>query len=95
MHKIGKIIIKTIISGLPYMQNAYTQCKKNDPSSCFQLLGFDVMLTDKKDPVLLEVNQNPSLVTDTQLDYGLKSQLVKNIFEMISGGYNSMVDEKL
>jgi hypothetical protein len=30
------------------MQNAYAQCKKNDPSSCFQLLGFDIMLTDKK-----------------------------------------------
>jgi tRNA A37 threonylcarbamoyltransferase TsaD len=48
MHKFSKIIIKTIISGLPCMQNAYSQCRKNDPSSCFQLLGFDIMLTDKK-----------------------------------------------
>jgi len=48
MQKIGKIIIKTIVSGLPYMQNAYSQCKKNDPNSCFQLLGFDIILNDKK-----------------------------------------------
>lgn len=80
MNKIGKIILKTIISGLPYMQNAYGQCKKNDPSSCFQLLGFDIILTDRKEPILLEVNQNPSLVTDTHLDHNLKFHLVKTIF---------------
>lgn len=73
MKKIGKIVIKTIISGLPFLQNAYSQCKKVDPSSCFQLLGFDIILTDKKEPILLEVNQNPSLVTDTQMDHKLKS----------------------
>ena len=55
------------------MQNGYSQCKKNDPSSCFQLLGFDVILNSKKEPILLEVNQNPSLVTDTNFDYKLKS----------------------
>ena len=48
MQKIAKIIIKTIIAGLPYMQNAYSQCKKTDPNSCFQLLGFDIILTDKR-----------------------------------------------
>lgn len=48
MNKIGKIVIKTIVSGLPCMQNAYGQCKKNDPNTCFQLLGFDIILTDKK-----------------------------------------------
>jgi hypothetical protein len=53
MHKINKIIIKTIISGLPYMQNGFTHCKKNDPNACFQLLGFDIMLSDKKEPILL------------------------------------------
>jgi tubulin polyglutamylase TTLL6/13 len=45
MSKISKIVLKTIISGLPCMQNALGQCKKNDPSACFQLLGFDIILT--------------------------------------------------
>jgi hypothetical protein len=53
MHKINTIIIKTIISGLPYMQNAFKHCMKNDPNTCFQLLGFDIMLSDKKEPILL------------------------------------------
>ncbi len=48
MNKISKIVIKTLISGLPWMQNGYNQCKKNDPNTCFQLLGFDIILTDKK-----------------------------------------------
>ena len=77
------------------MQNGYSQCKKNDPSSCFQLLGFDVILNSKKEPILLEVNQNPSLVTDTNFDYKLKSQLVQNIFDIISGGYNNLNNEKM
>ena len=53
MQKINKIIIKTIISGLPYMQNAFAHSTNNDPNTCFQLLGFDIMLTDKKEPILL------------------------------------------
>jgi tubulin polyglutamylase TTLL6/13 len=47
------------------MQNAYSQCKKSDPSACFQLLGFDIILDHKMKPILLEVNQNPSLNTET------------------------------
>lgn len=48
MKKISKIVLKTIISGLPAMQNGFEQCKKRDPNSCFQLLGFDIILNDKK-----------------------------------------------
>lgn len=65
-------MIKTIISGLPAMQSAYAQCKQFDPNAYFQLLGFDILLNDKKEPLLLEVNQNPSLSTDTSLDRKLK-----------------------
>ena len=65
MDKVTKIVMKTIITGVPILQNAFTQCKKSDPNSCFQLLGFDILMTDKKEPILLEVNQNSSLNTDT------------------------------
>lgn len=53
MNQAAGIIIKTIISGLPMMQNSYAQCKRSDPSSCFQLLGFDILLNDKKELTLL------------------------------------------
>jgi len=48
MNKVSEIVIKTLIAGLATMQNAYQQCKRTDPNSCFQLLGFDILLNDKK-----------------------------------------------
>lgn len=36
-----------------------------DASSCFQILGADIILTDNGEPRLLEMNGNPSLGVDT------------------------------
>lgn len=94
MEQLAPIIIKTIIAGLPTMQNGLAQCKRGDPSSCFQLLGFDILLNEKRQPLLLEVNQNPSLNTDTPFDHKLKSQLVRNILEMTTGGYRTSPEDK-
>ena len=33
---------------------------------CFELFGFDFMLDENLNPVLVEVNTNPALFTDTQ-----------------------------
>lgn len=95
MNQAAGIIIKTIISGLPMMQNSYAQCKRSDPSSCFQLLGFDILLNDKKELTLLQVNQNPSLSTETAFDHRLKYDLVRNIMEMTTGGYSNTFEQKL
>ena len=45
---------------------------------CFQLLGFDVMLTDKADPIILEINHTPSFTTDTPLDQFIKFNYIKD-----------------
>lgn len=95
MGQAASIVVKTIISGLPMLQNALSQTKRTDPNSCFQLLGFDIMLNDKGEAFLLEVNQNPSLVTDTQVDKEVKSSLVSNIFQMVTGGYRIAEQEKM
>ena len=88
MAKVGKIVIKTIISALPIMQKYYKHCKRVDSSSCFQLLGFDIILNEDKKPILLEVNQNSSLFTETKLDHKLKLELVTNILQIVTTPYN-------
>jgi D-alanine-D-alanine ligase-like ATP-grasp enzyme len=59
------------------------------------LLGFDIILDENKKAYLLEVNQNPSLHTDTPADKKIKSALVRNIFKMVSGGLPNLFEDKL
>lgn len=32
---------------------------------CFELFGFDMLIDDKMNPHLIEINTNPALFTDT------------------------------
>ena len=45
---------------------------------CFDLLGFDVMLDHKLKPWMLEVNHMPSFRADTEIDYVVKHDMIKN-----------------
>lgn len=45
---------------------------------CFQLLGFDVIITDDLQPIILEINYTPSFSTDTPLDWNIKKNLIKD-----------------
>lgn len=78
--KIKDILIKTLISGLPLMRHQYRSCQLENYAAnmCFEVLGFDVMLTGKGDPYLLEVNHTPSFTTDTPLDELIKKNLIRD-----------------
>ena len=45
---------------------------------CFQLLGFDIIINDDLDPILLEINYTPSFSTDTPLDQNIKFSLIRD-----------------
>ena len=45
---------------------------------CFHILGLDIMLNNKGEPILLEVNHTPSFTTDTPLDQTIKYNLIKD-----------------
>lgn len=51
--------------------------------SCFQLLGFDIMIDSKLKPVLIEINQMPSFATDSQLDLRVKRGLLTDSFKTL------------
>lgn len=65
--KIKEIIIKTFISVEGEM-NAAFQMFVPHRNNCFQLFGFDIMIDDKLNPWLLEVNLSPSMSCDSPLD---------------------------
>lgn len=78
--RIKDCIIKTMISGLPPLANTYRSCQPENYSAnmCFELLGFDVMLNEKAEPLILEINHTPSFSTDTPLDYFIKFNYIRD-----------------
>lgn len=43
---------------------------------CFELFGFDMMIDENLNPHLIEINTNPALFTDTQVQKELLPCLV-------------------
>lgn len=80
--KIDEIIYKTIISVEPVLTQAFNQYVP-DRHNCFQLFGFDVLIDNKLNPWLLEVNLSPSLACDSPLDQKIKSKLISNMFNLV------------
>jgi tubulin polyglutamylase TTLL5 len=51
-------------------------------SNCFELLGFDILIDDKLNPWLLEVNLSPSLSCDSLLDSKIKGNLIADLLNL-------------
>lgn len=51
--------------------------------NCFELYGFDVMVTRDLRPVLLEVNSSPSLNADSAEDLAMKRAIVRDTLEVL------------
>ena len=58
MEEIKDMVVKTLITGQPYMNYMYKICQPEDTTNAmaFQILGFDVMLDKHFRPWLIEVN---------------------------------------
>lgn len=87
--RIQEICVKTCLSVTPHLAHLYGTCfggssRANYGSSCFEILGFDVMLDDKCKPWLIEVNHTPSFGTDTPFDMSLKHGVVETTCKMVS-----------
>jgi tubulin polyglutamylase TTLL6/13 len=84
--KIDSLIIKTVLVAEPTLVHQYSlsQANTNLAECCFQILGFDILINQDFNPVLLEVNHTPSLITDTPLDHFIKRSLIKDTFRLLN-----------
>ena len=80
--RIKDIVIKTILSVFDLSTPALKSFKL---TSCnlFELYGFDIILDNQMNPWLLEVNINPSLNCDMDIDTKVKSKLITDILNII------------
>ncbi|EFC41096.1 hypothetical protein NAEGRDRAFT_80835 [Naegleria gruberi] len=83
---VGDIINKTVLSIYPQLVSQYktSLSQKHGDFVCFEILGFDVLLDEKMNPWLLEVNHSPSFNTDTPLDRHVKFNLLTETMKMLA-----------
>ncbi|XP_003407542.3 tubulin polyglutamylase TTLL11 isoform X1 [Loxodonta africana] len=84
---IISLVIKTVIALTPELKVFYQSdipAGKPGPT-CFQILGFDILLMKNLKPILLEVNANPSMRIEHE------QELSPGVFENVP----SLVDEEV
>lgn len=55
----------------------------NYRDNCFEMFGFDILIDENLKPWLLEVNLAPSLSCGSDLDLEIKSNLIKDLFNLV------------
>ncbi|XP_072274123.1 tubulin monoglutamylase TTLL4 isoform X2 [Pyxicephalus adspersus] len=79
--KIKEMVIKTIIASEPYV-NSFLKMYVQNPHSCHELFGFDIMLDENLKPWVLEVNISPSLHSNSPLDVNIKGQMIRDLLNL-------------
>lgn len=80
--KIKDIIIKTIISGQISIINLESKMRVED-RSMFNVFGFDVIIDDKLNPSLLEVNSRPSMNFYDKMDKVVKTNIMVDTLNIV------------
>lgn len=80
--KINDMIIKTLISCEDQI-NKLVKKHLRSRYTCFELLGFDIMIDRNFKPWLLEVNISPSLRSESSLDSSVKGKLIKDMLNIV------------
>lgn len=93
--KIKDIVVKSVIS---ITSKTIESVKELTPhKNClFELYGYDILVDSNLDPWLIEVNLNPSLNTDTELDFKIKSMLMSDIYTILGiRPYSHVCDSRI
>jgi len=62
-------------------------------NSCYEVLGFDVLIDSNLKPWLMEVNMSPSMNTDSPLDLKIKGNMIADLLSLV--GVNPLTDRYL
>ncbi|KAM3916696.1 tubulin monoglutamylase TTLL4 isoform 2-T2 [Leptodactylus fuscus] len=79
--KIKEMVVKTVIASEPYV-NSLMKMNVQNPYSCHELFGFDIMLDENLKPWVLEVNISPSLHSNSPLDVKIKGQMIRDLLNL-------------
>lgn len=78
--KISLLIVRTLLAARP---NLLSSLATADVScSFFELYGFDVMLDERLEPFLIEINTLPSLESSSDFDYATKCNVVSDLLNL-------------
>ena len=81
--KIDSVIVLTIISVYNYLLEAESKnCPSCGYSRCFQILGFDILIDNNYEPIVLEVNYRPSLKSDTPDEKNMKIEMLSEAIKI-------------
>jgi len=80
--KIKDIAIKTVISGHKNLVEKLDEFNLND-RSFFNLYGYDIIIDDKYQPYLLEVNRRPDMVVFDKMDKIVKEKIFVDTLNIV------------
>lgn len=96
--ELVSVCTKTVLAAQPTLESEYSaSCPKDHTMGhmgcrCFEVLGFDVLLTNKRQAMLIEVNHLPSLAIHSPLDQDVKTRLIGQAMDMTC---SSAIDQPL
>ena len=80
--KIKDIIIKSMISVYRNLTLELSENNLND-INFFDVLGYDIIITNKYEPILLEINSGPSMAMYNELDKPIKTNLLVDTLNIV------------
>ncbi|CAD8093616.1 unnamed protein product [Paramecium sonneborni] len=86
--QIQDLIIKTFIAVEPHLMSQNEKYYQNK-GNFFELFGFDILIDEKLKAWLLEVNVSPSLNTQADLDFKIKTKLISDMFHLLGIQYHT------
>eukprot|EP01063_Lacrimia_lanifica_P003175 TRINITY_DN11690_c1_g1_i1.p1 TRINITY_DN11690_c1_g1~~TRINITY_DN11690_c1_g1_i1.p1 ORF type:complete len:601 (+),score=197.07 TRINITY_DN11690_c1_g1_i1:46-1848(+) len=88
--RISQMCVKSLLAVSDTLKFSYRNTfpdPGNLGTSCFEVLGFDVLVDQGLNPWLLEVNHAPSFSCDSDLDYGIKGALIHEALSLVGAEF--------